>query len=1031
MKASFIQALCSVTLAVILLVPMSPVSYANEPLPAEETTSIEEQATPEQSSESNLGETVPTVSAVVYTTPAVNAEVETIPAEDVDVLIKAPLQPFVPTGLSSFIGDGTITVIWDSISAPNLLGYNVFLNGAQHNTATVTGTTYQINGLENGSEYIVQVKAVYSSEFSEGLLVIPMITDLTPTAEVTGFAGSAGNKEILLSWVNPTDVDFHHVEIYRNGEMIGNSTINTFVDNTIVSSAVYTYSAVAVDQSGNKTTGVTINVEAIDFEAPAIVTGLTAVGGPSAIIAHWTEVPANDLAGYNVYIDSQKMNDTLINETTYNVINLNFGQSYQLQVTAVDQAGNESDPSLAAAATPSHYLIELDRWGIKNDGTMPIETTNGLNEAIKWAQSQEINALYTPPGQYLISKDSYINLAANMLWEAPMDAVFQKETNGKENYKIIAAEYGDDNVTIKGGWYRGDRETHDYSGKDHPYSAGTHEGGHGVTVESVKNPIIIGVKSTHNTGDGLMIGGTGEMGSDVYAGHFLSGSIDSSGKIIADSTKIYTKNMFSLSKPRFLKEKNFEFSNWHGIKNYSFEVVFYDADGSFNSKVTKLVRETIQIPDGATQMRFVINQASSANVYGEYWQRVQTSNAVVKDSDFGFNRRQGITVGGSHGAIIENNVIHDQKGIAPQSGIDVEGGYGENGYLNTDTTIRNNEFFGNAAYDVILYDGWDAIVEGNRLGSRGAIGLAVSTSFKKGAIVKNNHFDGSRIFLTHDVQLLDNKMNDSYTNIEGPNVVIDGLEITNGRLSIASNKDNGVKVSNVTIQITDKTKDNGLTLWGAGATHFENISIIGESSLRAVTGGSKANNTFKNLKVIGYNSFYGLNLPAGTYTDSEFIAAEGGRLGTVGPGTDGVYVFENAKFVTAKTGGGVFSFEKAAGELTVRNSSFTALGDSHALSIQKAKKVVIDHNTIEAMSLTRAMEIIRINDYWQRSNPYDVLEAVINGNTISTNRADALAIVTIYAGTGAPAYTVTNNTVNTGKLSLKSNDIVSGNVVQP
>lgn len=61
---------------------------------------------------------------------------------------------------------------------------------------------------------------------------------------------------------------------------------------------------------------------------------------------------------------------------------------------------------------------------------------------------------------------------------------------------------------------------------------------------------------------------------------------------------------------------------------------------------------------------------------------------------------------------IENNDIHDIKGIAPQSGIDLEAGF----YPNTNITINNNKIYNNERYNVILFDGEDVIVEGNYLG---------------------------------------------------------------------------------------------------------------------------------------------------------------------------------------------------------------------------------------------------------------------------------------------------------------------------
>jgi hypothetical protein len=54
--------------------------------------------------------------------------------------------------------------------------------------------------------------------------------------------------------------------------------------------------------------------------------------------------------------------------------------------------------------------------------------------------------------------------------------------------------------------------------------------------------------------------------------------------------------------------------------------------------------------------------------------------------------------------------------------------------------------------------------------------------------------------------------------------------------------------------------------------------------------------------------------------------------------------------------------------------------------VQTTKNIKIESNQIITNKLTStAVEIIKINDYWQRNNQYDVLAASIENNTITTN----------------------------------------------
>ncbi|CAM4246055.1 right-handed parallel beta-helix repeat-containing protein [Paenibacillus alkaliterrae] len=683
--------------------------------------------------------------------------------------------------------------------------------------------------------------------------------------------------------------------------------------------------------------------------------------------------------------------------------------------------------STSTSAVQKKYEIELSRFGIRNDGTRPVETTKGINNALKWAGKNGKTVTSLPAGTYLIDKNSRINMVSNMTFELPKNAVLQKETNGKEHYQLMYIGYGVNNVTLKGGVYKGDKDKHDYSKKDHQFSAGTHESGYGIATEGAVNLTIDGVKATHFTGDGLVLGGHGTMVQDLYANHFEQGEFDGKGKKVANAKKIRTKNPLTFTNAIFKSEREFELSNPIKLPA-GFDIYFYKANGTFLQKMAgKRVRDIFTIPEGAAKFHLVFNQSATKGAYVEFWNRVVTQDVVIKNSEFAFNRRQGITVGGADNVWITGSSFHDMKGTMPQSGIDVEGGFGENGHRNSNITIKGNKFYNNASYDVILYDGRDATVEDNHLASKGVIGLAVSEPFK-GALIKNNHFDGTRIIAYHDVDFLNNKMNDSFTTLEGPNITIDGMEFTDSLFAVNSKVPFGIAVSNVTIK-NNKISNSGLSLAGK-PVHIKNLTINGLSTLRSFSGISAEGSIFDNLKVIGFNTTYGLSLPPGTYNNCVFEGAEGGKFGIIHAASAGKYVFDGCSFKSASTLIANFVGEHPKLDLTIKNSTFEVLGNTQAISIQAAKSVLLENNTINAGKLTNtSLELIRINDYWKRKEKHDILKAIIRGNTITSNNA-AIGISTINAGIGAPPYTIENNTLHKAKLSLKSNDAVSNNTLK-
>ncbi|MFD0961017.1 right-handed parallel beta-helix repeat-containing protein [Paenibacillus chungangensis] len=665
--------------------------------------------------------------------------------------------------------------------------------------------------------------------------------------------------------------------------------------------------------------------------------------------------------------------------------------------------------------------IDIGRWGIRNDGTAPKETTSGLNRALEWAHSTGIDAVTLPPGNYSIDKDSHIAMVSNMVFQLPDDVVLQKETNGKENYEILVVGYGVSNVTLRGGIYRGDKDMHDYSGKDHPYSAGTHEGGHGIALRGASAVTIEDVKAEQFTGDGLLIAGTGTMTKDLYENHFETGGIDDKGKPVEAAGKIRTKEPVSLQHDIFKEQGVFELSNAKHL-NRSYDIYFYNGTGKLLQKLTdKKVRDMMAIPDGASSFHLVFNQSEQKNAYIEVWNRVVSSDVVVKDSEFAYNRRQGISVVGGDGILIVNNELHHMKGTMPQSGIDLEGGFGENGHRNSNIIIRSNRFHNNASYDLILYDGRDALVEHNYMGSKGAIGLAVSEPFT-GALIRNNHFDGTRIIAYHDVVFKDNRLNDSYTTLTGPNIVIDGMSLTNATLSIAASEPFGVRASDVNIRITNAEAEAGLSLWGK-RIRLDRITIEGTPKLRSVQGGIESGSIINDLRVVGFNSQYGVSLPPATYNRCYLEGAEGESFGSIGVGGRGPYRFNDCTFVSSKTASVNMTAGHADLDLTIKHSTFRLSGNTSAITIDAAKQLSLLNNTIVAPSLTsNKVELIRLNNYWHREEPHDILQATITGNTLETN-IDAVGISTLYAGTGAPPYVVKDNELGIARLQVKATDV--------
>ncbi|MFH2049392.1 MAG: FG-GAP-like repeat-containing protein, partial [bacterium] len=97
--------------------------------------------------------------------------------------------------------------------------------------------------------------------------------------------------------------------------------------------------------------------------SPAVPQNLTATPGDQQITLHWNHNIESDLHKYNIYQDTSSPATTLIDsivgtppDTFYIDDGLTNGQIYYYRITAVDDAGNESDFSDEVSAIPGDYV---------------------------------------------------------------------------------------------------------------------------------------------------------------------------------------------------------------------------------------------------------------------------------------------------------------------------------------------------------------------------------------------------------------------------------------------------------------------------------------------------------------------------------------------------------------------------------------------------------------------------------------------------------------------------------------------------
>jgi hypothetical protein len=272
------------------------------------------------------------------------------------------------TNLNSTNTDVSAALNWTlPTDTTGLTGINVYQNGTLLTTLGSVGS-YNVSGLTANTSYTFKVTAKYSDGFETTGLSKTLTTNATldsiPPGSVTSLtAANIKDTSLTLNWLNSSDSDLASVNIYQNGSLLKNIPLATTTDITnLTALSSYTFGVALVDTSGNVGSITNLNVSTIaaaDTTPPNGVTGVKLVPGDSSLYVEWDNNKDSDLDGYNVYIDGVKFNSTLIHNTFVTLDNLNNGQSYTVQVSAVDLAGNESVLSSGTIGTPQAGLMPV------------------------------------------------------------------------------------------------------------------------------------------------------------------------------------------------------------------------------------------------------------------------------------------------------------------------------------------------------------------------------------------------------------------------------------------------------------------------------------------------------------------------------------------------------------------------------------------------------------------------------------------------------------------------------------------------
>ena len=256
----------------------------------------------------------------------------------------------------------TAKVTWsEATDNVGVVGYNVYLNEDKVNETLITTTEYDLTALTEETEYTVRVSAVDAAKNESARSEAAAFTTLkTQDTEAPSVPAGVAASDVTQTGAKITWT--------ASADNVGVAGYNVYVDETKVNTdklvegleleltgltpeTEYTVTVSAVDAAGNESgrsaafTFTTLKNEEPAPEKPSAPTNVkvSEITHTTAIVTWEPAAERAAVAGYNVYLDGEKDNESPVKGTEYKLTGLKVGTQYNVAVTVVDADGMESD----------------------------------------------------------------------------------------------------------------------------------------------------------------------------------------------------------------------------------------------------------------------------------------------------------------------------------------------------------------------------------------------------------------------------------------------------------------------------------------------------------------------------------------------------------------------------------------------------------------------------------------------------------------------------------------------------------------
>lgn len=380
------------------------------------------------------------------------------------------------------------------------------------------------------------------------------------------------------------------------------------------------------------------------------------------------------------------------------------------------------------------YEIELKQWTyavtdedlknfkIQKDNTLPIETTTGLNELIKWCVQKQYKKAILPKGIYRIDENGGVMLENLNQFTLDLNgSTLKLNPNALEKAMIIALQDCNESHVING-TLEGDLNEHDFVN-----APGDSEGVHAMIIRggSYNSFEDLVIKDVTGYGSNTMFGKETMVGTaegfnfklgDIVEGEWVETTERYSSEKFVPLLKYRENTTIPIELYNYVRKGYFQLGAYLGYQgnvtdNWVYKATFYDENKNYIEAIEGYAYRRMYLPKGAKFVRITLFSSSVPSAKINLFAIPMPVNCVFKNLYHQNIRAVGMAINSFINLLVEGCTFEKCGYTLAKCAVDAEDGWD----LMQDLTFRKNIFKDNPYNNFLACAGHNFIIEENQV----------------------------------------------------------------------------------------------------------------------------------------------------------------------------------------------------------------------------------------------------------------------------------------------------------------------------